>query len=681
MITVFHLNNLTQFSVQPSEWKGGVQHQDDILCAAFLPPQTLATGSSDGEIVVWNNSTENAYVKLGRSRTSNSGSRVERNTTPTDRLSSRRHMTSAAELASSEAENCSAITRLIFLEARNVSATGGANLVSCGGAGYVRFWSTQRSRLLGEFEAHGGVGPIIMTIGKRNQYLITGDLIGWVKIWNIEDHCLTLRDNVITQAPLLIRSFQAHDDSITSLETCEQNNSFFILSSSTDCSIVLSDLSGVPFGIFGQERHWRIGNHALTFPREEHKPQIEEERDTKQNNLLSLVEGNSRPHSEEQAVSVTEVQDDSIEITVRLGAKGKAHQEIGQLLRLQGNEDDEALEPLQTLFAVTSEEKTFTFNLANALYLQEGFLVKEQYLHSNKEFFQTSVKLVNFQNAKASAEAINTWVEKKTNGKIRNLIASSDLGPLTRLLLVNALFFKGNWKQVFRAEDTTQMAFTKGDHSIIKTPMMHLQLTAKFGGFSDHNVSYQVLELPYKGEEFSFVLILPGENVAIEKVEQLITAELIKDWFTMMEEEEVEIILPRFKIEHTMDLKEFLQPLNVTEIFNNGCDLSGITDSADLHISKAIQKVYLEVNEDGSEAAASTGMHVAAIMSLPNKRFVANRPFLFMLKHNPTGVPSDVQTAPHCGPNAEQTGLSRQTPFLEQKGHNIIGCNSSFTGN
>ncbi|KAJ6660961.1 hypothetical protein lerEdw1_016981, partial [Lerista edwardsae] len=297
----------------------------------------------------------------------------------------------------------------------------------------------------------------------------------------------------------------------------------------------------------------------------------------------------------------------------------------------------EAFLPLQTLFAVTSERKEFTFNLANALYLQEGFMVKEQYLHSNKAFFQTAVKLVNFQDTKASAEAISTWVENKTDGKIRNLVASDDLGPLTRLLLVNALYFKGNWKQKFQAERTHLVEFTKSDGSVIKTPMMHIQLTAKLGHYSKHKVSYQILELPYKGEEFSLLVILPGEEVAVEEVEKLITAELIKDWFAGMEEDEVEISLPRFKIEQTVDLKDILQPLNVTEIFNNGCDLSGITESADVHLSKAIQKVGMEINEEGSEAAASAGMHVAAIMSMSRNQFVANRPFLFILKHNYTG--------------------------------------------
>nr|XP_056706354.1 serpin I2 [Euleptes europaea] len=322
---------------------------------------------------------------------------------------------------------------------------------------------------------------------------------------------------------------------------------------------------------------------------------------------------------------------------VHLGTKGKAQNEISRLLNLK-NDSREAFAPLQTLFSVTSKRKEFTFNLANALYLQEGFMVKEQYLHSNKEFFQTAVKLVNFEDTKASAEAISTWVENKTDGQIKNLISSEDLGPLTRLLLVNAIYFKGNWKQAFKAESTSLMDFTKRDGSVINIPMMHLQLRTRLGLFSDCNVSYQVLELPYKGEEFSLALILPAEDVPIEEVENLITAELIEDWFVKMEEDdEIEISLPRFKIEQKLDLKETLQALNVIEIFNNGCDLSGLTDSADVHISQAIQKVCIEVNEDGSEAAASTGMHVAAIMSTTRNQFVANRPFLFILKHNYTG--------------------------------------------
>ncbi|EPY81871.1 hypothetical protein CB1_000700006 [Camelus ferus] len=126
------------------------------------------------------------------------------------------------------------------------------------------------------------------------------------------------------------------------------------------------------------------------------------------------------------------------------------------------------------------KKQEFTFNLANALYLQEGFTVKEQYLHGNKEFFQSAVKLVDFQNAKACAETISTWVESKTDGY-----------------------------------------------------------------FSESSMNYQVLELPYKGDEFSLIIILPAEDVNIEEMEKLITAHQILQWFSEMQEEEVEISLPR----------------------------------------------------------------------------------------------------------------------------------------
>ncbi|XP_065413897.1 cilia- and flagella-associated protein 337 isoform X3 [Chrysemys picta bellii] len=193
IITVFRLSNLTQFFVLPAEWKGGIQHQDDILCAAFLPPHTLVTGSCGGEIVVWNNSTENAYLKIyldpQKSLKSKSDTLLlQQQLSSARRTSSRRHTMSVADFYDTDTECNNAITKLLFLEARkNISVTGGANLVSCGGAGYVRFWNTLKSQLMAEFEAHSRAGSIIMTIDKMSQYLITGDLAGWVKIWNIQE--------------------------------------------------------------------------------------------------------------------------------------------------------------------------------------------------------------------------------------------------------------------------------------------------------------------------------------------------------------------------------------------------------------------------------------------------------------------------------------------------------------
>ncbi|KAM8771084.1 serpin I2 isoform 1-T1 [Rhynchonycteris naso] len=322
---------------------------------------------------------------------------------------------------------------------------------------------------------------------------------------------------------------------------------------------------------------------------------------------------------------------------VHLGAKGKAQEQIRQTLKFQENSTGEEFSALKTFFSAISEKKQeFTFNLANVLYLQEGFTVKEQYLHGNKKFFQSAIKLVDFQDAKACAETISAWVERKTDGKIKGMFSGEEFGPLTRLVLVNAIYFKGDWKQKFRKEDTQLMSFTKKDGATVKIPMMKATLRAKYGYFSESSMNYQVLELPYKSDEFSLIIILPEEKVNMDEMEKLVTAHQILKWFSEMQEEEVEISLPRFKVEQKLDFKEALYSLNITEIFSGGCDLSGITDSSEVYASQVVQQVFFEINEDGSEAATSTGVHIPVIMSLARNQFIANHPFLFIMKNNST---------------------------------------------
>uniref|UniRef100_A0A2K5ERB6 WD repeat domain 49 n=1 Tax=Aotus nancymaae TaxID=37293 RepID=A0A2K5ERB6_AOTNA len=194
-ITVFQPQNFYQFFIQPEEWKGGVRHHDDILCAAFLPPQTLVTGSYDGEIVLWNNSTENAHHVLHpdyqRLLKSELDTKPWKLLTPGSSHSTHPvadHSAMGVRNFEIDTEGKNAVLRLCFLKARkNTAVTGGANLVSCGGSGYVRFWDIHKKQLLAEFLAHSGVGSISMSTDKMNRYLATGDLDGWLKIWNIED--------------------------------------------------------------------------------------------------------------------------------------------------------------------------------------------------------------------------------------------------------------------------------------------------------------------------------------------------------------------------------------------------------------------------------------------------------------------------------------------------------------
>ncbi|KAM4693124.1 cilia- and flagella-associated protein 337 [Discoglossus pictus] len=262
IITVFRLNNLSQYLIQPSEWKGGVLHQDDILCAAFLPPQTLVTGSYDGEMVVWNNNTENASRKIvpdtGKAVKSKSDSQLQ-SAGRRSISSSGRYTRSLSNICNTNSDCVITITRMFFLAARkNVTATGGANLVCCGASGYVRLWNVFSSHLIAEFLAHERASSIIMAVDKANKYIITGDIDGCVKVWDIQEYCIDYSENKNTTAPPLVTSFQPHTACVTHLETCEHNGRLLILSASADCTICVNDVFGVLIGIFGQEERWRI---------------------------------------------------------------------------------------------------------------------------------------------------------------------------------------------------------------------------------------------------------------------------------------------------------------------------------------------------------------------------------------------------------------------------------------
>ncbi|XP_051846444.1 WD repeat-containing protein 49 [Antechinus flavipes] len=269
-ITVFRFHDFTPFLVQPEEWKGGAQHREDILCAAFLPPQTLVTGSYDGEILIWNNSTENAHHILHPYHQRRLHSQWDADAQKQFRAEEGHLLSLSAGktllgLNSSEidtTEGNHAVMRLSFLEARkNIAVTGGANLVSCGGSGYVRFWNIFKKQLVAQFVAHSGAGPIIMTTDKMNQHLVTGDSNGCLKIWNIEEYCLNFNEDQVFQPPPLIKSFQPHEDRISSLETCAHSSRVLIIASSADGSISISDVWGSLIGIFGQMEHWKIKNN------------------------------------------------------------------------------------------------------------------------------------------------------------------------------------------------------------------------------------------------------------------------------------------------------------------------------------------------------------------------------------------------------------------------------------
>ncbi|XP_048251647.1 WD repeat-containing protein 49-like isoform X1 [Haliotis rufescens] len=353
-VTVFRNSAFRDYHVQPSDWKGGQEHVEDILCGSFQSPNVLATGSYDGEVVVWNTNSEQASRHLNqRARKKNLtrgksmmlkdkepsqlapvaehsdskstvGSITSMEVRPKSRPKSRA-LSRVSQGSSDQSEFSMAVAKLLFLETRKGnSAGGGANLVSCGGNGWVRFWNTSKNVLLAEFVAHLHAGSIIMATDKKNQYLVTGDVDGLVKVWEISEYCTHHVDKPLQTPPPLKCQYQPHHDMINSLDLCERNDRALVISASSDCSVAVWDVHGNKLGVFGQEEHWKIEPYDPTAE--------EEEEDTKQDVAaekldIDLVESDAESQWEPDESAICQPQDYRLN-TWNNTVLGKDYQEL-----------------------------------------------------------------------------------------------------------------------------------------------------------------------------------------------------------------------------------------------------------------------------------------------------------------------------------------------------------------
>lgn len=304
-ISVFRDNQLNSFYVYPSEWKGRLEHQDDVLSEAFCAPTTLATASYDGEIVLWNLNSEQAFRHLSShtKRKSTRSSRRARKTLditspPQRSVEAETSLTSATSVSSerppSEQQDDFgyAVTKLIFLNERPMSASSvGANLISCNASGWVRFWNSHKSLCVGQFLAHENAGFLTMTVDETNTYLVTGDADGVIKVWDISEYCIASvieNDN----PPPLLKQFQPHTDTINSIQLFTRSERLLVLTASSDCAVALWDVEGRYIGIFGQEEHWKIEPVSIEEREAEEAKQAEQaESDNSDEDELAEEEG------------------------------------------------------------------------------------------------------------------------------------------------------------------------------------------------------------------------------------------------------------------------------------------------------------------------------------------------------------------------------------------------------
>ncbi|KAI5611291.1 serine (or cysteine) proteinase inhibitor, clade B (ovalbumin), member 6, partial [Silurus asotus] len=285
----------------------------------------------------------------------------------------------------------------------------------------------------------------------------------------------------------------------------------------------------------------------------------------------------------------------------------------------------------------------YSLSMANRLYGEQSYQFVEKFMSDTKTHYNAELETVDFKaNAEAARVNINNWVEKQTNEKIKNLLEKGILNSLTRLVLVNAIYFKGTWEQQFNADSTREHPFKINKKET--KPVQMMTQKAKFPLAFIPDVQCRILEMPYKGNELSMLIMLPvdiqDDTTGLKKLEQKLNYENFMEWTRpdMMDTVEVQVSLPRFKLEETYDMKDLLVSMGMADAFNPGkCDFSRMSPGDDLVLSKVVHKSFVEVNEEGTEAAAAT----AAIMMLrcamlPPEQFRADHPFLFFIQHKPT---------------------------------------------
>uniref|UniRef100_G3NAW3 Leukocyte elastase inhibitor n=1 Tax=Gasterosteus aculeatus TaxID=69293 RepID=G3NAW3_GASAC len=303
--------------------------------------------------------------------------------------------------------------------------------------------------------------------------------------------------------------------------------------------------------------------------------------------------------------------------------------------------DDVHVSFAQLLSELNKAGAPYALSVANRLYGEKSYEFVEDYLGSTKKHYSAELEAVDFVSGSEAARLnINKWVHEQTQGKIKDLLAEGLLDEYTRLVLVNAIYFKGNWNKKFQESATQDVKFRINKNQTTSVKMMHQK--SKFPVTYIPEANCQVLEMPYKGMELSMLIFLPSDiedsTTGLEKLEKALTYDNFVDWTRpdMMNEVEIRVGLPRFKMEENYDMKNVLVSMGMVDAFDPVmCDFSGMAPGNDLVLSKVVHKAFVEVNEEGTEAAAATAAIMMLRMSMPAS-FIADHPFLFFIRHNPS---------------------------------------------
>ncbi|NWW88361.1 SPB10 protein, partial [Rhynochetos jubatus] len=294
----------------------------------------------------------------------------------------------------------------------------------------------------------------------------------------------------------------------------------------------------------------------------------------------------------------------------------------------------------ELLAVINKTRSTYSLKSANRVYVEKTFPLLPLYIQLSKNYYKADPHQLNFKTAtEQSRKEINTWVEKQTEGKIKNLLSSRDVVTSTKLILVNAIYFKAEWEAKFQASNTDVQPFRLSKSKTKPVKMMYMRNT--FPVLIMESMNFKMIELPYMKRELSMFILLPDDikdsTTGLEQLERELTYEKLSEWTNSkkMTETLVDLYLPKFTMDETYDLSDNLNSMGIHSAFSIHADFSGMAEKGNLMISKVCHKSFVAVDEKGTEAAAATAI-ILTLSAYGGQvlKFKVDHPFYFFIRHN-----------------------------------------------
>ena len=321
------------------------------------------------------------------------------------------------------------------------------------------------------------------------------------------------------------------------------------------------------------------------------------------------------------------------------GAKGKTAGEMEKVLHLDSEIHRNMAALINDINSVPGE--TATVKTANALWPAEDKHILESYTGKVSRFYEATVAQLNYREKPEEArETINRWVDRETEGKIKDLLVEGVLTKDTSLVLTNAIYFRSEWMTKFDPQNSRAMPFYTSPSKSVPTVMM--TKTDKGVRYTkEHDL--EITEIPYRNNRFSMLVLLPSKGIKLENIEKKLDHLKFTEWTAFMSAQKVRLTIPKFKAEQSFELNDALKEMGMASAFTaSEADFSGMSGKKNLYIGSAIHKTFLDVGEDGTEAAAATAVIMTKTSMMPDNEetieFKADRPFIYLIRDNQTGV-------------------------------------------